>query len=209
MEVPGNWDLRNEYAHYAGKAWYRKTFTTNFTAEAKAFRLLFEAVSGESKVWLNGKYLGNNNSSYLPFQFFVNPFLKTGGKNTLVVCVDNSSRVGAPWNWGGIRRPVTLLATNPVYIEGLHISPSLDLATEKAVIGVTVNVDNTMKQASNVEGDVRIQLPSGTSLNLPFSAVLPSQTTREVFVSATLQKNRCISGASMTLIYTIVKFRSK
>jgi beta-galactosidase len=190
MEVPGNWDLRNEYAHYAGKAWYRKTFTTNFLAEAKPVRLLFEAVSGGSKVWVNGKYLGDNNSSFLPFQFFVNSFLNKAGKNTLVVRVDNSFRVGAPWNWGGIRRPVTLVATNPVYIERLHISPSLSLADRKAVITVGVNVVNTGKQATNVEGEVQIQLPSGTSLNLPFSAVLPSQTTREVFVSATLLKEQ-------------------
>jgi beta-galactosidase len=26
MQVPSNWDLRNEYAHYTGKAWYQKSF---------------------------------------------------------------------------------------------------------------------------------------------------------------------------------------
>ena len=25
MNVPGNWDLKNEYANYVGTAWYRKT----------------------------------------------------------------------------------------------------------------------------------------------------------------------------------------
>ena len=27
MPVPGNWDLRNEYARYTGKAWYRRPFS--------------------------------------------------------------------------------------------------------------------------------------------------------------------------------------
>jgi beta-galactosidase len=120
MNVPGNWDLKNEYAHYAGKAWYRKNITITADWKDKLVALMFEAVSGECKVWLNGKYLGSNNISYLSFQFIISSLLNFNSPNTLVVSVNNTSRQGAPWNWGGIRRPVTLVASNrsssPEYI---------------------------------------------------------------------------------------------
>ena len=41
MAVPGNWDLRNEYAHYVGKAWYRKSFSTQGIKKDQVVRLLF------------------------------------------------------------------------------------------------------------------------------------------------------------------------
>src|SRR6478736_10465600 len=72
MAVPGNWDLRNEYAHYAGKAWYRTSFSTQGINKDPVVRLLFEAVYHNSKVWLNGKLLGSNNSGFLPFEFEIN-----------------------------------------------------------------------------------------------------------------------------------------
>lgn len=75
MPVPGNWDLRNEYAHYVGKAWYRTTFYTPSTWQKQWVRLLFEAVYHDSKVWLNGHLLGSNNSGFLPFEFEVNKWL--------------------------------------------------------------------------------------------------------------------------------------
>jgi len=71
MAVPGNWDLRNEYSHYSGKAWYRTSFTTRDISKEQVVRLLFEAVYHNSKVWLNGKLLGTNNSGFLPFEFDV------------------------------------------------------------------------------------------------------------------------------------------
>ena len=50
MPVPGNWDLRNEYAHYVGKAWYRKNFTVAKDWNNKVVRLLFEAVDWSQNV---------------------------------------------------------------------------------------------------------------------------------------------------------------
>ena len=48
MPVPGNWDLRNEYSNYKGKAWYRTSFSIPDIKKEKAIRLLFEAVYHDS-----------------------------------------------------------------------------------------------------------------------------------------------------------------
>ncbi len=99
MEVPGNWDLHNEYAHYVGKGWYTKTFTLPPDWDAKTVILYFEAVYHDCAVWLNGKKLGENNTGFLPFEFEVADLLEPGQKNTLVVYADNTSKRGANWNW--------------------------------------------------------------------------------------------------------------
>lgn len=45
VPVPGGWDLRNEYAEYTEKSWYRKCFTIPRSWKGKACRLVFESVS--------------------------------------------------------------------------------------------------------------------------------------------------------------------
>lgn len=37
MPVPGNWDLRNEYARYTGKAWYRKKLPSMQAGKEKPY----------------------------------------------------------------------------------------------------------------------------------------------------------------------------
>ncbi|NJK95067.1 MAG: hypothetical protein HC905_09295 [Bacteroidales bacterium] len=59
MEVPGNWDIRNEYANYIGKGWYRITFETPSGVDGKVVRLNFEAVGIDYKVWLNDEQIAN------------------------------------------------------------------------------------------------------------------------------------------------------
>jgi beta-galactosidase len=138
MNVPGNWDLKNEYAHYVGKAWYRKMIMVPANLKGKVVRLLFEAVNFDSKVWVNGKSVGINNIGYLPFEFDVSKLLNYGGTNTIAVLSDNTYRLGAVWNWGGIRRPVKLVATSNVYISDQFISPSVDLKNNTAQVAVRV-----------------------------------------------------------------------
>jgi beta-galactosidase len=125
MSVPGNWDLKNEYANYVGKAWYRKSITVNPEWRNKTVRLLFDGVNFESKIWLNGTLIGTNNIGYLPFEFDVSKLLNYDGANTITVQCDNTMKLGAIWNWGGIRRPVKMLATNDVYISRQFISHRL------------------------------------------------------------------------------------
>jgi beta-galactosidase len=75
MEVPGNWDLHNAYAHYVGKGWYAKTFSLPPDWDGKTVIINFEGVYHDCTVWLNGKKLGENNSGFLPFEFEVSDLL--------------------------------------------------------------------------------------------------------------------------------------
>jgi beta-galactosidase len=182
MSVPGNWDLRNEYANYAGKAWYRKEFTADAVWKSKTVRLLFDGVNFESKVWVNGKLAGTNNIGYLPFEFDVSGLLNFGGSNTITVLCDNTTKLGAIWNWGGIRRTVKLVATNHVYITRQFVSPAVDLIKKTAEVNVKVLLRNNGTSAQNLSGEVLLSASNGFKTTMPFTANVGGGTTKEVTV---------------------------
>ncbi|MEJ7767237.1 MAG: glycoside hydrolase family 2 TIM barrel-domain containing protein [Chitinophagaceae bacterium] len=188
MAVPGNWDLRNEYAHYVGKAWYRTSFSIPSNLRQKFIRLLFEAVYHDSRVWLNGRLLGNNNSGFLPFEFDINNVLHFDKPNILAVSTDNTFRRGAIWNWGGIRRPVLLEATNPVRIVKQFISSEVNLQTNTAEITVEVQIKNGEATPLSLRGEVLIQGEGGVKKLLPFTTTVEAGDTIRATVRTSISK---------------------
>jgi len=150
MNVPGNWDIRNEYANYIGKGWYQTIFETPSGIDGKVVRLNFEAVGIDYKVWLNGEKIANVTGGYFSKYLNISDKLKSGDKNTLVVCADNTFRSGAYWSWGGIRRPVTLVVNNQVFVESAHIVAIPNLKKGIAIVSVRTKLFNGSKTKENV-----------------------------------------------------------
>src|SRR5690606_10567014 len=90
MKVPGNWDVRNEYTDYAGKAWYLISLKANPQWKEKNSRLIFESVYNDAIIWLNGERIGENHLGFFSFFYDINPHLRYGKENILVVMVDNT-----------------------------------------------------------------------------------------------------------------------
>lgn len=190
MPVPGNWDLRNEYSHYAGKAWYRTSFSVPAIKKEQVTRLVFEAVYNDSKVWLNGKLLGTNNSGYLPFEFEINKFLNYDKPNSLVVCADNSFRRGAIWNWGGIRRPVTLVATGTARVVQQMISSQIDLDKKTAAVSIKLFVKNADTNPARLQGEVVLSNKNGFEKIVPFAISVEAGDTAETIVHTTVNSKQ-------------------
>jgi len=189
MRVPSNWDLRNEYAHYVGKAWYRRTFDAPREGRNKVVRLCFESVYHDAKVWLNGQLLGENHLGFLPFEFDISNKLHYDKPNTLVVCADNTFRRGAIWNWGGIRRPVHLEVSESLRFVRNHISAIPDLKTGTAQLAIRVFYHNHSDQTVEAKGAWQIKAagnPIGTPLPYQFT-VLP-RSTGSLLIQTTLPK---------------------
>lgn len=138
MPVPGNWELRNEYAYYVGKSWYVREFETpEFSSADEEVFIRFEAVNINYTVWVNGKEAGSVTGGYFPVKFNVSEMLNPAGENNIVaVCVDNNFRTGAYWSWGGIRRHVDLIVENKDRIENLKITAMPDLDSGKAKLEI-------------------------------------------------------------------------
>ncbi|MFC7292861.1 glycoside hydrolase family 2 TIM barrel-domain containing protein [Hirschia litorea] len=151
MDVPGVWDVVDEYHDYTGDAWYRTSFKFDPAWSDKRVRLAFDSVYHDSEVWLNGEKLGENNLGFIPFSFEIDEFLER--ENSLVVKVNNRVKRGAVWNWGGIRRPVYLEITPRTHIERVHVFADPDLDTGSA----TLNVKTTIS-SSEIREDFAVKL---------------------------------------------------
>lgn len=190
MSVPSNWDVLNEYSHYVGKGWYRKTISIPKNWKGRTIRLNFEGVYFDSKVWINGNLLGTNNNGFLPFEFDVSRFLNENGNNTIVVCTDNSFRLGAVWNWGGIRRPVKLIANHSVRMIQQHITSTIDLVKGTAQVSVKVFLQNSDNSERSVQGEVVLTKDNLYKKTLVFSANIPANGQKELTVKTTLSKEQ-------------------
>lgn len=56
--------------------WYRKTFTVNHTDSGDRYVLQFDGIYRDSKVWLNGYYIGRHFSGYNVMSFDITDFIR-------------------------------------------------------------------------------------------------------------------------------------
>lgn len=188
MEVPGNWDLHNAYAHYVGKAWYTKTFSLPADWEDKTLIINFEGVYHDCTVWLNGEKLGENNSGFLPFEFEVTDLLSFTQKNKLTLRADNTFKRGAIWNWGGIRRPVLLTAFDGLRITRQHITPTVDLKKNEAEVAIRIFFENFRDESMVAEGEVLLTASNGYNKVLPFSTSVSAKGKTEILLTTRIKK---------------------
>ena len=185
MEVPGNWDLHNEYAEYVGNAWYSYSFKANDTWENEAVRLVFESVYNDCKVWINGQEIGENHSGFLPFQFDITDHLIYGEQNIITVLVNNLFKRGAIWNWGGIRRPVWLEITDPVRLEYQHITAIPDLKNGTAQIDLKIVSSNRTHEDAPVILDINMSRNGSVVKSHQIKTTIPANTEEFVTIWST------------------------
>ncbi len=127
LTVPGDWNSqRASLEYYEGIIWYKKEFHIDTKPGERLF-IHFGAANYRTKVYLNGQLLGVHEGGFTPFQFEVTDHANKG-VNKLIVKVDNK-RIsdGIPalnfdwWNYGGITRDVSLIATPASYITDYFI----------------------------------------------------------------------------------------
>ncbi len=64
------------------------------------------------------------------------------GQNSIVIRVNNSFKLGATWNWGGIRRQIKIEVANKVRITRHHIEAIPDFHKKKAETLCNVKLQN-------------------------------------------------------------------
>lgn len=139
-------NYRGEPRHTIG--WYRKTISIPENWGDKRVILKFGAVDWETKVWVNGKQIGEYENGYLPFEFDITDALTHGEPALIVVraydAQDHSEQLaGKQIGWyvrtSGIWQSVILEPRNETYIVQCHITPDIDNST--ASFDVTIDGD--------------------------------------------------------------------
>ena len=187
LPVPGNWDLKNEYAHYVGLGWYQKTIEIPHNWSGKQVKIHFEAVSHDASVWINGQFLGKSNSGFLPFEFDITSFVQAGKSNQVTLLVDNSKKIGAIWNWGGIRRSVHLSASDRIRLTGNYITPIFDYKKNLAKVHFRLKFQNHSSQPTEVAGEIRVKKDHVLLKSIPFHKTISASTDSEITLITRLE----------------------
>jgi beta-galactosidase len=132
--------------------WYRKHFNLSAADSGRRWVIRFDGVFRDSKVWINGFYLGGNASGYSGFEFDITDYVRFDKENVLAVRVDASQYEGWYYEGAGIYRHVWLDS-----YEDLHIAQ--DGVFVHTVVGnesATVTVETTVQNNALSEGEAEL-----------------------------------------------------
>ncbi len=168
VNIPHDWSIEGEFSHEhpaspgggalpGGIGWYRNHFNLSTDDKDKLIFIDFDGVYMDSKVWINGHFLGRRPYGYISFRYELTPYLHYGDSvNVIAVRVDNSLQPNSRWYSGsGIYRNVRLVKTNKLFIDhwGTYIVTP-DIHDELAEVSMQTKVRNT------TENDLKVTLTS-------------------------------------------------
>ncbi|MTV37566.1 glycoside hydrolase [Duganella radicis] len=148
--------------HYVGPAWFQREIVIPRHWDGKHAVVSLERPHWETRAWIDGRYLGRDDSLHTPHVYDLGQL--SPGKHLLTVRVDNRLIVDigsdahgvsdhTQGNWNGIIGNIELSARQPVWIEDLQAYPDIHTrsVTLKGVIG----------NASTRAGSGRVRLAGG------------------------------------------------
>jgi hypothetical protein len=165
--VPHVFDARTDPDLFRGSiGWYRLTFKGPATPAGIRWALRFEQVRRVARVWLNGREIGGHHGPYTPFELRATG-LRPGLSNTLVVRVDYRRSPGLRegwWNWGGITRPVSLVARGPIVMHDAGLLPERRCGPHGCRWSVLVDgwLENVGRRVRRPAVTVALRAPDGT-----------------------------------------------
>ncbi|RKR84573.1 beta-galactosidase [Mucilaginibacter gracilis] len=123
--------------------WYRKTFTVNKADSGKRYEIQFDGIYRDSKVWLNGYYIGGHSSGYNSFAFDITDFIKFGKSNVMVVRADATQSEGWFYEGAGIYRHAWLNSYNNVHFKTAGgLFAHAEVADGKAQVKIEADIEN-------------------------------------------------------------------
>jgi hypothetical protein len=160
--------------YYLGAAWFQRDIKIPAEWTGKRLVLALERAHWETRVWLDGKFIGTNNSLSTPHEYDLGQI--TPGTHTLTVRVDNRMLINigqnshaisdqTQGNWSGIAGKMELRATPLVWLEDVQVYPNV--AVKKARVHVT------FYNATGQSASGKISLFVEPAKNAPALNILP------------------------------------
>ena len=129
--------------------WYRKTFTLPETDRGRHIRLQLDGAFRDTRVWVNGFYLGREESGYKGQDYDITDYLLYGRENLLTVRCDASLEEGWFYEGAGLYRHVRLLKTDPLHLatDGISVQAKLSEDYSQALLTLRAEVCNDDREA--------------------------------------------------------------
>ena len=101
---------------FVGVGWYRLEFETPDFTKGKTATLIFDGAMSNAEVYVNGTKVGHWPYGYNSFHFDVSKYLKSVGKNSLAVRLENKPESSRWYPGAGLYRNVHLVINQDAYI---------------------------------------------------------------------------------------------
>jgi beta-galactosidase len=151
--------------------WYRKHFTIDSTYAGKRLSITFDGIFRDAKCWINGFYLGNNESGYVGASFDITDFVQFDKDNVIVVRVDATQYEGWFYEGAGIYRHVWLDSYENAHIVQDGIFAYTSFAKNNTSIHIEANVVNESSKNENLRIETKILDRGGKVVALAKNAV--------------------------------------
>ncbi len=151
---------RDDPYWWYGWGWYRKRFELGSDLKGKKVFVEFDGVQKYSRVYLNGRFIGEHKGGYTSFSFDLTDHVRFGAENVLAVAVSNRRddlfggippmTAGNFDVYGGIYRDVRLVIKEDLYIpfqgsadyEGGTFVTTPEVSDERGIVYVKTFVRN-------------------------------------------------------------------
>lgn len=135
----------------ASVGWYRKSFFIPQSDLGRKISIAFDGVFRNSIVWVNGHYLGTEESGYNSFQYDITDLLNYSGNNVIAVRVDATIEEGWFYEGAGIYRHVWLNKTFPVHVAMNGTFVTSNVKESNADVTVKAGIINEGKDIANFD----------------------------------------------------------
>lgn len=122
--------------------WYRKKFTVPESDKGKRISIQFDGIHRDSRIWINGFYLGNESSGYYDINYDITPYLNYGGENVIAVRVDVTFEEGWFYEGAGIYRHVWLNKTDKLHVAYNGSFVKTEVKDNSALLTLETEVEN-------------------------------------------------------------------
>lgn len=156
--------LRAKY-RYTGVIWFQREIVIPIEWDNKQIHLFLERVMFQSQVWINGHFVGVQDSLSIPHIFDLSVWVKPGTKNVLTIRVDNQDihNIGeypsaytdeTQTIWNGIIGNFELRCRENIYCSHLQVFPNIRGGNIKVKAAIT----NQMEIDSEILVKLDVQL---------------------------------------------------
>ncbi|MGA2324038.1 MAG: beta-galactosidase GalA [Sedimentisphaerales bacterium] len=132
--------------------WYRKKFFIPQSDLGRRIIIEFDGVHRDSRLWINGFYIGTEHFGYSSFQYDVTDYLNYGGENVIAVRVDVTMEEGWFYEGAGIYRHVWLTKQSPLHVAqyGTFVTSQIDNKSAQITARTTVANDGNNEAAFDI-----------------------------------------------------------
>ena len=149
--------------YYVGAAWYQKEVEINKKWENQDLNLFLERCHWETRLWIDDKEIGMQNSLGTPHKYKLSDVL-TPGKHRITICVDNRIKLVDPGvnshsisdhtqtNWNGMVGKLYLEAKPLIKIKNIQLFPDI----HKKIVLAKIKIENATNKKQNAIIDLNV-----------------------------------------------------